>query len=126
MQRDPLVYLDDIVVSCRRIDGYVAGLTLDEFMNNQMTVDAVIRNLEIIGEAVKNIPNDIRQRMPSLDWPRIAGTRDVLIHGYFAVNLKIVWGIATEEIAPLAVRSRPSSRRTDRSLFNLHRSRVRI
>lgn len=102
MQRDPLVYLDDIIESCRRIERYTAGLTLDQFTADQMTVDAVIRNLEIIGEAAKNVPSDLRARMPSADWPRIAGTRNVLIHGYFAVNLKIIWGIVTEEIAPLA------------------------
>ncbi len=102
MRRDPLVYLDDIVESCRRIEGYVADFTYERFENDQKTIDAVIRNLEIVEEAAKNVPSDIRARMPSVDWPLIADTRDVLIHGYFAVNLRVVWGIITEETAPLA------------------------
>jgi uncharacterized protein with HEPN domain len=102
VQRDALVYLDDIIESCERVERYVEGVTRETFIADQKTIDAVIRNLEVIGEAVKKVPSAIRARMPEIDWPRIAGTRDVLIHGYFEVNLDIVWDIITQELAPLA------------------------
>lgn len=63
-----------------------------------MRIDAVIRNLEVIGEAVKQVPDSIREKYPSIEWRKIAGLRDILIHKYFDVNLEIVWGVVQSNI----------------------------
>ena len=104
MQRDPLVYLDDIVAACRKIERYTAGLTFEQFQRDEKTIDAVVLNFEIIGEAVKNVPADLRGRMPEIEWKRAAGMRDVLVHGYFSVNHRLVWDAAMQNVPPLAAR----------------------
>ncbi len=68
MQRDSLVYLDDILQACRNIQHYTADLTLEKFIVDQKTIDAVVRNFQIIGDATKNIPEDLRARLPEIDW----------------------------------------------------------
>lgn len=104
MQRDPLVYLDDIIQACRKIERYTSTITFEQFQDDEKTIDAVVRNFEIIGEAVKNVPADIRGRMPEIEWSRAAGMRDVLAHGYFNVNLRLVWDAAMQSVPPLAER----------------------
>lgn len=85
--------LQDILEAGRRIREYTRGLTYDQFQKDHKTQDAVIRNLEIIGEATKNIPADFRAEHSSIPWKSMAGTRDRLIHDYFGINLDIVWDI---------------------------------
>lgn len=106
MSRDPELYLDDIRESGERIARYVEGMDFDSFAGDTKTVDAVIRNLEVIGEAVKNLPDDIRARHPTIEWRRIAGLRDMLIHAYFGVDLEIVWDVATNKVPDLRARLR--------------------
>lgn len=95
------VYLEDILESARRIENYVRGLSFEDFSVNMMAIDAVIRNLEIIGEAVKHLPEDIKKSHPEIEWKRIAGLRDILIHEYFGVDLRIIWDIVTEKVPEL-------------------------
>ena len=104
MQRDSAVFLDDIVEACRWIAKYTDGLTADDFAGDRKTLDAVIRNLEIIGEAVKKIPPDIRAEMPDIEWQRIAGLRDIPAHAYFAVDTNIVWDVARNKVPHLRLR----------------------
>jgi uncharacterized protein with HEPN domain len=78
VQRDPLVYLDDIVRACRKIERYTSAVTFEQFQDDEKTIDAVVRNFEIIGEAVKNVPADLRGRMPEIEWSRAVGMRDIL------------------------------------------------
>ena len=87
----PNIFLKDILDSIERIENYVLDLDYKDFSNDQKTVDAVIRNLEIIGEATKNIPEDFRNKHPNLPWREMAGMRDKLIHGYFDVMHSIIW-----------------------------------
>ena len=89
--RDPKSYFNDILNSIIHIEEYVSNLDYSDFSNDQKTVDAVIRNLEIIGEATKNIPEEIRDKYPNLPWKEMSGMRDKLIHGYFDVIYSIIW-----------------------------------
>jgi uncharacterized protein with HEPN domain len=77
------------------------GITLDQLLRDEMRRRAFVRSLEIIGEAVKNIPASVKEQYPQIEWRRIAGTRDRLIHHYFQVDYKIVWNIIQVELPPL-------------------------
>jgi uncharacterized protein with HEPN domain len=101
MPRDCLLYLDDIGEAAGRIERYVAGLDYEAFIADEMRVDAVVRNLEVTGEAAKHVPEEVRDRDPGVPWRQIAGLRDILTHQYFAVNLPIIWDIVQHEVAPL-------------------------
>lgn len=95
------VYLLDILDSSEKIQKYTKKLSFEEFSENSMAVDAVIRNLEIVGEAVKKIPNEIRKEYPEVEWKKISGLRDILIHAYANIDLKIVWDIVQNKIPRL-------------------------
>jgi uncharacterized protein with HEPN domain len=101
VKRDIRVYLEDILESIGIIEEYTQELSAEDFFHRRQTQDAVIRRLEIIGEAVKHIPSDIRKGFPAIPWQKIAGMRDFLIHEYFGVNLERVWLVVSRDLAPL-------------------------
>jgi uncharacterized protein with HEPN domain len=102
MPRDSRVYLDDILAAISKIGRYTDRLSRDSFASDDKTIDAVIRNLEVIGEAVKHLPAELRARDPGIDWQKIAGLRDILIHQYFGIDLDILWDIVQNKLPPLA------------------------
>lgn len=96
--RDYKLYLDDILEAAKRIEKYTKGLTLEKLKKDTLILDGVVRNLEIIGEAAKNIPNQIRKKYPEIEWKKIAGLRDILAHEYFGIDLEVVWDIIENKV----------------------------
>lgn len=101
MSREFSFYLEDILECCRRIIHYTADLSFDQFVEDNLTYDAVLRNIEIIGEAAKQVPTEIRDQYPSVEWRRIAGMRDIVAHHYFSIHDEIVWDIIENKIPDL-------------------------
>jgi uncharacterized protein with HEPN domain len=101
MTRDLQVYVDDILESLLKIQSYIEGLDADVFFANTQVQDAVIRRLEIVGEAAKNVPESVRHAHPDIPWRRIAGLRDVLIHDYSGVSMSRIWKVAKENVETL-------------------------
>jgi uncharacterized protein with HEPN domain len=100
MSRDPQLRLEDILQACERLQTHIENLDFAAFDSDLKTQDAVIRVFEIIGEAVKSLPEEWIEKEPEIPWRQIAGFRDVLAHAYFAVNTSVVWAAAVEK-APL-------------------------
>ena len=96
-----LEYLNDIIDAGQKIEQYTRGMDYEDFASDQKTVDAVLRNFEVIGEAAKNVPNEIYDKYSEIPWSEMAGMRDKLIHGYATIELRIVWMTIQEEIPTL-------------------------
>jgi uncharacterized protein with HEPN domain/predicted nucleotidyltransferase len=101
MARDNRLFVQDILDSITKIEAYTQDLSQNDFFQNSQAQDAVVRRLEIIGEAVKNLPRDFRLKFPDVPWQKIAGMRDVLIHGYFGVDLNRVWQVIEQDLPDL-------------------------
>lgn len=101
MSKDYKIYIEDILEAIHKIDIYLKGMTFGQFSKDTKTVDAVVRNLEIIGEAIKSIPQNIKEKNRQIEWKKIAGLRDILIHQYFGVDLEIVWDVTQNKLPSL-------------------------
>ena len=102
MPRDYLHYIQDMLAAIGKIEKYVNDSDFETFCADEQLIDAVIRNLEIIGEAAKNVPSEIREKYPDVEWKKVSGFRDVLAHSYFGVDLEIVWDIVKNKLPALA------------------------
>lgn len=97
-KRNPRLLINDILESIKKIESYIGKEDFEHIRNDPKTIDAVIRNLEIIGEAANKIPREIKKKSPSIKWRQIIGLRNRVIHEYFGVDLKIIWQIIQHDL----------------------------
>ncbi len=102
MSRDTRLYLEDMLDACRRVLEYTAGRTYDQYLADRRTRDAVMRNLEIMGEAAKQVPPGTCAQLPAIDWREAKAFRDVLAHGYFGIDETIVWEVIQKRVPAIA------------------------
>ena len=100
-KRDWRLFLTDILECMEKIEGYLSGGSYENFIQDEKTKDAVVRNLEILGEAANQIPEEIQRKYQEIPWPQIVSLRNRLIHGYFVVDYDIVWDIISKELPML-------------------------
>jgi uncharacterized protein with HEPN domain len=98
MSRNEGLYLEDVQAACERVNKFTRGMSFDEFIQDDRTYHATLRNLEIIGEAIKNISGETKIKYPQVKWRKIAGFRDIVAHDYFGVSDEIVWDVIQNEI----------------------------
>jgi uncharacterized protein with HEPN domain len=101
MKRDYRDYLEDIVIAIDETAEFTTGMSYKDFSQDRKTINAVVRSLEVLGEAAKHIPDVLRNKAPKVPWRYMAGMRDKLIHEYFGLDLSIVWTVINDELPPL-------------------------
>jgi len=101
MSRNVLVYIKDILQNMRDAEQFIQGMTYEQFVADKKTTNAVLRSIEVIGEAAKRVPDDVRAQYPQIPWKEMAGMRDKVIHLYFSVDNETVWLVVKERIPSL-------------------------
>jgi uncharacterized protein with HEPN domain len=100
-KRDWKILFEDIVESISKIENYTKDVSYEDFAQSSLIIDAVVRNIEIIGEASKNVPVEIQNRFKDIPWQKIKGIRNRIVHEYFAVDISIIWFIVSNELQSL-------------------------
>lgn len=100
MKKDPKIFLEHILESISHVERYTKAFTKSHFLKNPQLQDAVTRRLEIIGEAMKNLPKDVKDKNKKVPWKKISGMRDILIHEYFGADLDLIWKVVKKDIPP--------------------------
>lgn len=103
MSRDFRLHLDDILESIRTVREYTRGMDAEAFYADRKTQDAVLRHLGIIGEAVGRLPEEITMRCPDIDWRKIIGLRNILVHEYFGISLPLIWDVIENKLGSLDI-----------------------
>ena len=116
-KRSEVLYIKDILDAINNIEDYTQTISFQKFSRDQKTIDAVVRNFEIIGEASKNIPQETKDKYVKIPWASMVGIRDKLIHEYFGVNFEVLWKTIKEDLPPLE--GKISKITKDQKLFNL-------
>lgn len=102
MSRDWTFFLEDILEASNKVLRYTNAMTLETFQSDELVFDAVVRNLEIIGEAAKHLPAEIHEMMPEVEWSKAAAFRDVIAHGYFGLNVHIIWDVTQNKVPAIS------------------------
>ncbi|NCS87452.1 MAG: hypothetical protein AUK34_05875 [Ignavibacteria bacterium CG2_30_36_16] len=102
-KRDWRILFLDIIESINKIETYTKGMNFEDFSYNSLVIDAVVRNIEIIGEASKNISEDLQNEFKDIPWQKIKGIRNRIVHEYFSVDVTIIWFILENELAPIKI-----------------------
>lgn len=100
-KRDPFVLLEDIMLAIQKIGRYTSRMDHDAFLGDDLVIDAVARNLEIIGEAARQLPEEFKQVQTQIPWTQIAGLRNRIVHDYFGLDLEIIWEIIQHDLPEL-------------------------
>jgi len=101
MKKESEVFIEHILESIELIENYTENKTISDFIESVQLQDSIIRRIEIIGEAVKNLPAEVKSNYPDVPWKNIAGMRDVLIHKYFGIDLELTWQVVQKDIPDL-------------------------
>ena len=101
-KRDPVMLLEDMLAAMEKVERYTRGLDQRDFISDECTIDAVVRNLEIIGEAVRRMPEATTGSHPDIPWQKIAGMRNRIVHAYFGVDAEIVWQVVKGSLPTLS------------------------
>jgi len=102
MKKDDKVYLHHILDAIKNIEDFTEGLNKEKFLKSKLIQDGVLRNLEIIGEATKQLSEEFKDSNADIEWKKIAGMRDILIHNYLGVDIEIVWGVIENRLSDLS------------------------
>ena len=105
-KRDPTILLEDVTAAIRKIGLFTAGMDRQTFLNDEKTIDAVARNLEIIGEAVRQLSDEFKGAHPDIPWNQIGGMRNRIVHEYFGLDLEIIWQVIQHDLPGLEARIR--------------------
>jgi len=100
-RRDPELLLEDILAAIRKVERYTTGMDWERFRQDEKTIDAVVRNLEVVGEAVRRLPEDFIARHPNVPWRQAAGLRNRIVHDYFGLDLEIIWEVLQHDLPKL-------------------------
>jgi uncharacterized protein with HEPN domain len=100
-ERNPILLLDDIIEAATKIKEYIGSYSYEQFIKDSKTTDAVVRNFEIIGEAAKRLPEEFKSQNTEIDWARIRGFRNRIVHDYFGIDYAIVWEIIQDYLPSL-------------------------
>ena len=103
MKKEPLIFIQHILENISNIENFSEGLSESKFIGDKLRQNAIVRQIEIMGEAVKNIPDSLKKKHANIPWKEIVGTRDKMIHHYFGVDLEVVWDIVRKDIPKLKV-----------------------
>jgi len=100
-KRDPFILLDDMVTALSRIERYRGDMTREQFLSDEKTVDAIVRNIEVIGEASRQLPPEFTESHESVPWHQMAGMRNRIVHDYFGIDVEIIWQVVIESLPAL-------------------------
>lgn len=100
-KRNWIILFEDLIASINRIETYTKDLSYNNYISNQMVIDAVVRNIEIIGEIAKQIPDDVKTKVPEIPWKALSGIRNRIVHEYFNIDVSIIWQIVSKDLTEL-------------------------